>query len=778
MSVIALFTFGHMLAAYLHGYISIVSDLSYLIKVAQMPILAVNFIQYIKLHPSAIKQAKKGIVINVIIIIVSLILAYVTNTMQYTYSEGFGYTGWFFSANAQSLILIAIVPLFMYYLSTSKNNFLYFLGLILGTAILALNGTRTDFLSIFPILVFFIYSEIIKKDRKIIRVVFPILILFTIILVNEHLPYYTRNAIQQDVQASWELELQEKKDKLENGSDTFDEDKYLEEVLNNYPYDQMVKDFDYDIVKEKLKDNISGKNIMDNRNTKKIYAQIIYDQHNTFSHMFGFEYTQIGQYGMDLENDITALFYYYGYVGTFLYMAFILYFVIIAIKYLIQNPKRFLDSELIIFGLTSALLLVGAELSGALLRRPNGSFYVSLILMLIYYKIKIEKDKKENDLDSSKVTILALHLGTGGVENAITSLANMLCVNYNVEIISTYKMYDKPFFDLDNRVHVKYLIENMKPNKQEIKKAISEKNIIELIKQGIYAVKILYLKRKLMIDEIIKCNSKVIISTRALHNKWLGKYGNENCIKIAQEHNHHNNKSLYINKVINSLNGFDYLVTISKELDEFYTNKLRKKKTKVKYIPNCLDNYPTKVSKLKDKNIISVGRLSEEKGYIDLIHLFKNVNDIYKDYKLNIVGDGPQYEILDNEIKQNNLQESITLHGFKNKKELEKIFLQSSIYIMTSLTESFALVILEAESYGIPVIAFDSAQGAKELIEDGKNGFLIKDRNEDEMLEKIKLLIENEEMRTKMGKAGRAMALEYSQDKISKIWYDFIKEII
>lgn len=786
MAVIGLFSLGHVVAAYLHGYISIFSDLSYLIKVAQMPILAMNFIQYIKMKPSAYKQAKKGIIINVIIIIISLVLAYLTKTMEYTYSEAIGYTGWFFSANAQSLILIAIVPLFMYYLSSSKNNLVYFLGLISGTTLLAFNGTRTDFLAIFPILLFFIYSEIIKKNREIVRIALPVVLLIMIITGKEYLPYYERNKIQQDVQQSWETELSEKKSNIETKVSDKKEDKkkidveneYLEDVLNSYPYDQLVNDFGYERVKNKIETNITSKSIMDNRKTKKFYAQIINEEHNLLSHIFGFEYTQIGQYGMDLENDFTALFYYYGYVGISLYMLFIIYFIVIAIKYVIKNPKAFFESELIILGLTLGLLLVGAELSGALLRRPNASFYVSLILMILYYKIKIEKNNKEAKLDNSKITILALHLGTGGVENAITSLANMLCIKYNVEIISTYKIYDKPFFKLDDRVKVRYLIEDMKPNKEEIKLAIKEKNIINIIKQSFYAIKILYLRKKKMVQQIKECDSKVIISTRAMHNKWLGQYGNENCIKIAQEHNHHNNKILYINKVKHSLKGFDYFITISKDLYEFYNNKLRRKKINVRHIPNCLDNYPNKVSELKGKNIISVGRLSKEKGYADLINLYKDINSLYPDYKLNIVGDGVEYEILSEEIKKNNLQESVILHGFKNKKELEELFLESSIYVMTSLTESFALVIIEAESYGIPVVAFDSAQGARELIENEKNGFLIKNRNKEQMVEKIKLLIENDELRTKMGKAGREMALEYTSDKIAKLWYDLLDEII
>jgi N-acetylglucosaminyldiphosphoundecaprenol N-acetyl-beta-D-mannosaminyltransferase len=56
-----------------------------------------------------------------------------------------------------------------------------------------------------------------------------------------------------------------------------------------------------------------------------------------------------------------------------------------------------------------------------------------------------------------KISILSLHLGYGGIEKSIVSLANVLCEKYDVEIATVYKIYEKPVFDLDKRVKVHYL---------------------------------------------------------------------------------------------------------------------------------------------------------------------------------------------------------------------------------------------------------------------------------------------------------------------------------
>ena len=73
-----------------------------------------------------------------------------------------------------------------------------------------------------------------------------------------------------------------------------------------------------------------------------------------------------------------------------------------------------------------------------------------------------------------KITILVLHLGYGGIERAVTTLANTLADDYEIEIISTYKLYKNPFFPLNKKIKVHYLIE-YGPNKKEIKQALQNK---------------------------------------------------------------------------------------------------------------------------------------------------------------------------------------------------------------------------------------------------------------------------------------------------------------
>lgn len=373
-----------------------------------------------------------------------------------------------------------------------------------------------------------------------------------------------------------------------------------------------------------------------------------------------------------------------------------------------------------------------------------------------------------------RIVVLALHLGTGGIENVIASMSNILTENYKVKIISTYKVNEIPAFKLNNNIEIEYLL-NCGPNKKELLKAIKYKKIVNIFKQGVKSLKILFLKRYLMIKAIKNIDAEFVISTRIIHNKWLGKYGNKKTIKIAQEHNYHNNNNKYIRKVVKSVKNIDYFMPTSKELCEFYKTRLINKKTKVVYIQNSLERFSDKVSNLKSKNILSIGRLSSEKGYVDLIEIYKMVSKIHDDWKLRIVGDGLQREELENKIKELKLEEKVILTGFKNKDELDEIFMDSSIYVMTSYTESFGLVLIEAENYGIPLLVFDTARGALEIVEDGKNGFFVKNRSKKEMANKINKLIENYNLRCKIGAQGRICSETFKKEIVAEKWYKFIE---
>ena len=95
---------------------------------------------------------------------------------------------------------------------------------------------------------------------------------------------------------------------------------------------------------------------------------------------------------------------------------------------------------------------------------------------------------------------------------------------------------------------------------------------------------------------------------------------------------------------------------------------------------------------------------------------------------------------------------------------------------MTSFTESFGIVLIEAMSHGLPCIAFDSAEGACEIINSGKDGYLIKNRNYQAYIKKIEDLIEKKEERIRIGKEAFKTSQKYTSYKVGKQWYQLLEK--
>ena len=374
-----------------------------------------------------------------------------------------------------------------------------------------------------------------------------------------------------------------------------------------------------------------------------------------------------------------------------------------------------------------------------------------------------------------KVSILSLHLGYGGIEKSVAALANMLCDKYEVEIACSYKLFENSVFPVNDKVTIKYLTD-VKPNRKEFKSAIRSKNIFKIFKEGLYAIKTLLKRRSTMVKYIKNCDSDVIIATRDIFDEWLGDYGKEETLKIGWEHNHYHNDFKYASNITRANRKLDYLVLVSNSLREFYSKELINSKCECVYIPNVIESVPDKSSSLNNKRLVSVGRLSPEKGFMDLLKIYTLLHKDYPDWKLDIVGDGVEKEGLEKFIEEHELQDFVTLHGFRDKDYIDNLLHDSSIYLLTSYTESFGIVLIEAMSHGVPCIAFDSAEGARELIQSGKNGYLIKNRSYTAFIKKVSDLIDNKEERKRIGKVSKEGVKQYTCEVVSKQWIDLIEE--
>lgn len=256
-----------------------------------------------------------------------------------------------------------------------------------------------------------------------------------------------------------------------------------------------------------------------------------------------------------------------------------------------------------------------------------------------------------------------------------------------------------------------------------------------------------------------------------------------NAIKIREIHfNSHYRSFTYKSKIISMFlnfldfkvmsRGYDKIVLLTKEdKDTFFPNN-----NKYTYIYNPVV-LPKSNNNYKNSNyVIAVGRLSVQKDFISLIKAWGIVHKECPCWKLKIVGEGPEKSILEKEIRKLNLYDSILLTGYSNnvKKEMS----ESSIFVMTSIFEGFPLVLLEAMSYGLPVVAFRCQFGPKDIIKEGENGFLIENRNIGNLSKKIILLIKNKQIRENMSHQALTQIKEFELSNIISQWIDLFNILI
>ena len=375
-------------------------------------------------------------------------------------------------------------------------------------------------------------------------------------------------------------------------------------------------------------------------------------------------------------------------------------------------------------------------------------------------------------LNEKKITILALHLGTGGVEKYLSSLCKMLEGNYEIEIISTYKLSEKPAFNFSKKIKINYLI-NEGPCRSELKDAIKKYNVLKVFKYIFKNIKLLFLKYVKNINAIKKIDSKYVITTRIFHNTLVNNFlPNDGYVKIATEHNYPTDK--YKQNLVNSISNFNYLVVVSKELETIYSQE-KMHNCKCVHIPNVIDSLPNKKSRKEANTIISIGRLVEEKGYSDLIDVVNILKKKNEKIKLYLIGDGNEKANLEEKIRVLRLNDNIKLLGFLPFDKCSSYLSKSKLYVMSSHTESFGLVLIEAMSHKLPCIAFDSASGARELL-GNKRGILINDRDKNKMADEISKLLKNSKIYNKYSEVGYEYSKEFLVDNVKKKWLKLIKE--
>lgn len=178
------------------------------------------------------------------------------------------------------------------------------------------------------------------------------------------------------------------------------------------------------------------------------------------------------------------------------------------------------------------------------------------------------------------------------------------------------------------------------------------------------------------------------------------------------------------------------------------------------------------LSSLRNKNVVFVGRLSFEKGVIRLLNIWKRVENLLPDVSLSIYGDGYMEKEMRSFIKEHHLN-NVKMMGYCDNKE--QIYKNADLLLMTSNTEGFGLVIIEAMYYGVPCIAFDCPVSPKEVIAD--SGITIPCFDEDAYAQKVVEILKNTNTLQILQKKSIERAKSFYINKVAEQWINMFKNL-
>lgn len=354
-----------------------------------------------------------------------------------------------------------------------------------------------------------------------------------------------------------------------------------------------------------------------------------------------------------------------------------------------------------------------------------------------------------------RITFIIYHLSSGGAERIMASLVGYFNNHYDVELIvysnedfffpipenvRVHKIVSKKqntLFSFLNRLIKTYsILKNRKPD--VVLSFLTETNITATICSSLLRIPIIVSERTNPLKHKL---SKTVLILRNIVYKFCSSL-----VVQTNESRQYFAEFVKESKIVVIPNFVDL-----KKFDQF--NRLR--------IPN--------------KQILSIGRLSFEKGHDLLIKAFASSKSRHQGWKLIIVGDGPLFQSYNRLIEQFDSRESIQLVGKKNN-VLEYLF-SSAFFVLPSRYEGFPNVLLEATATGLPCIAFNCGMGISEVVENGFNGLLADAEDYESLKECIDSLSENTELQRKFKGNAKIKVQEFEINKIMTLWNSLIQDV-
>lgn len=354
---------------------------------------------------------------------------------------------------------------------------------------------------------------------------------------------------------------------------------------------------------------------------------------------------------------------------------------------------------------------------------------------------------------------------SGGMERVLTNKANYLARHgYEIVVVTTDQRGKQPFFPLEPSIRSIDLGINYDENNGKsflnkllhypVKQALHRKRLKAVLMKERPNVTVSMFNNDAGFIPGIKDGSAKLLEIHFSKFKRL-QYGRKGLWKLADRW-----RSKQDEKTVRK---FDRFVVLTEE-DKAYWGNL----PNIMVIPNAISGIPAGTALLENKRVIAVGRYTYQKGFERLVDAWHLLASRFPDWKLDIIGDGEERPLLEQRIRSYGLERQVTLT--RPTQEIGKVYQEASILASSSRYEGLPMVLLEAQAFGLPIVAFQCKCGPKDIVSDGMNGYLVPEGDTAGMAQRLEILMKDEALRKRMGLKAKESALRFNEEVIMKKW--------
>jgi glycosyltransferase involved in cell wall biosynthesis len=380
-----------------------------------------------------------------------------------------------------------------------------------------------------------------------------------------------------------------------------------------------------------------------------------------------------------------------------------------------------------------------------------------------------------------KVFILLVSAwGMGGTIRAAINLAGYLADHHDVEIISTYRRREHPYFPVDPRVKMTAL-EDQRPG--AIPRRVQPLyRLLRRFSSAVYHPADFRTHNHNLWTDVqlirrLRRQTGIAIASRPAHNLMIAQLAGPGLITVGLEQMNLGSHSKTLRKaMVRRYRGLDALAVLTEQDRREYTAAMDGGAPPMWRIPNTVRDIEPPQADMSARRILAAGRYTPQKGFDYLIHAFAPVAAAHPDWELVIYGNGVARARLQARIDDLEIGDRATLAG--PTEDLAGEMTKASVYVLSSRYEGFPLVLIEAMAKGMAVVAFDCPTGPADIVDDHRNGLLVPPKDVEGLTAAIMEMVEDEELRRRCAAAAVETARDYTMAAIGPKWDEMLQALV